>query len=831
MSDAWQRVGVWLARHGGLAIGAVVAVALVAGIGLPRLDFATGQDSYLNADTDVYRNNAEYQDLFGGQAMVTLFSAEDEGTTVVDLFGPEKNATMLELEEEIRDIEGVDGVVSPVSAIMFTENLVTPTVAGDPTSSPAGQILLRTQARAAETGDTEDADARLADALTTLERLNAVPEDQRTLENPVWVEFLLTDNAGNIRAALRPFFTFAPGVEPTLANATHAQMVTRMSGNASLETEGSASVAVVDAVDSRDFPGFSTVTTGAPIILNDINDYLQGGMLTLGGIAVIVMLVILAVAFRVRWRLLALAATLIGIVWIFGLLGFIGFELSLVTIAGLPILIGMGIDFSIQVHSRVEEEITLGHDRSPFGETLRNLGTPLVVAAAAAVIAFLCMQISRVPMVRDFGTMLAIGIAILLVVGVTVTTGALGVRERRSPTPEAAERSGITERIVMVLGSLPRVAAVPLVVLAAGVFTFGIVAEDAFEIESDPEKWVDQNSAAIGDLEQLREETGSSSELGVYIQTDDGVLTDELGEFATRLALDEIEQDPERLLTASSIYTTTFYLADVPGTEPIMPTGDDLQAVFDAAPPDVQTSLVAQDATSANLIFRVGPSSLEDRKEVVDRLEATVEPPPGVLVTPSGLAVVGVGLLENVTANRTELTYVALAAVALFLALRYLSIVRALLALIPVVMAVGASSLIVAAAGFKLSPLTTISGPLVIATCTEFSSLILARYLEERKHKRLSPDDANAVAGARTGKAFVASGLTTIGGFFVLVFAELPLLRDFGIIVTLNIAVALLSALVVLPPLLRLADPWMKLPEPLDGPGTPVEAAAEPSGT
>lgn len=104
-----------------------------------------------------------------------------------------------------------------------------------------------------------------------------------------------------------------------------------------------------------------------------------------------------------------------------------------------------------------------------------------------------------------------------------------------------------------------------------------------------------------------------------------------------------------------------------------------------------------------------------------------------------------------------------------------------------------------------LSPLTTISGPLVIATVTEFASLILARCLEERD-RGLSPEAASALAGAPTGKVFVTSALATVGGFAVLMFSALPLFRDFGAIVALNVAVALLAALVVQPPLLIWAD-------------------------
>jgi predicted RND superfamily exporter protein len=105
----------------------------------------------------------------------------------------------------------------------------------------------------------------------------------------------------------------------------------------------------------------------------------------------------------------------------------------------------------------------------------------------------------------------------------------------------------------------------------------------------------------------------------------------------------------------------------------------------------------------------------------------------------------------------------------------------------------------------KLSPMTAVGGPLVVAACTEFTSLILLRFVEERR-RGLEPQEAVEVAASRTGRAFVVSGLTAIVGVAVLSFSSLPLLRDFGRIVAVNVTFALLSALVVLPPMLIWAD-------------------------
>jgi predicted RND superfamily exporter protein len=70
----------------------------------------------------------------------------------------------------------------------------------------------------------------------------------------------------------------------------------------------------------------------------------------------------------------------------------------------------------------------------------------------------------------------------------------------------------------------------------------------------------------------------------------------------------------------------------------------------------------------------------------------------------------------------------------------------------------------------------------------------------------LPPRQAVDVTASRTGRAFIVSALTAVSGVAVIATSSLPLLRDFGIIVAMNVAVALLSALVVLPPMLVWAD-------------------------
>src|SRR5262249_38667655 len=153
--------------------------------------------------------------------------------------------------------------------------------------------------------------------------------------------------------------------------------------------------------------------------------------------------------------------------------------------------------------------------------------------------------------------------------------------------------------------------------------------------------------------------------------------------------------------------------------------------------------------------------------EVVREIRATVDPPEGVRAVPSGLAVVGVGLLDNLEANRVLLTYLAIGFVFAFLAIRLRSVVRALLSLVPVLIAVGTASLVAYALNLQLSPMTAVGGPLVVAACTEFTSLILLRFIEERG-RGLAPRAAVDVTAQRTGRAFIVSACTAVAGVAVI---------------------------------------------------------------
>jgi hydrophobe/amphiphile efflux-3 (HAE3) family protein len=784
----WGWLGLNLGKHWVVALltGAVLTIGL--GYGITKLQFSTSQSNYLNKSDQVYKDNVKYQDLFGGEAMLTLITM-NPGHTVAELFENGNLAQWVAVDAKLRASGYAETVVSPLTALQFNDALVQSSN-GNPANSVAGKILLETTARAKSATASQ---LRTVDAARTLSRLSAV-QGKHTLDNPQYLQFLLYDNQGHIR-------------KPLLANFPdqyHAQIVTRLHGNLSIQDEGTAADYIRNTTMQLHFDNATVVSTGASELLKNLNDYLTSGMATLAAIAIVIMALILLVLFSVRWRLLPLLIVVVGVVWAFGIAGYLGIPLTVVTIAGLPVMLGIGIDYSIQMHARIEEEVIIDRSEHPIQESARNLGPALLIVTFDAIFAFAALHFAKVPMLRDFGLLLAVGVAAICVNSIMGTLAVLGIREYKMPTKGRDYRTGPLGRLVVWLGSLPQGIAVWLAAASIVVFFAGITVEGRLVLQTDPQQWVNQKSQVIKDLDVVQKETGSSSELGVFVQSAN-VFNDKTVGFVDSFTREQLAAHPETLLTGSSIVEIVSDLIDVPGAPHLAPTGSDVRAAWDVAPRDIQDSTVSPTHTAMNVIFRTGPSNLTARAVVVREMRRTVNPPPGVRATPSGLAVVGVGLLDNLEANRILLTYLSIVFVFAFLAIRLRSLIRALLSLVPVLIAVGAASLFAFAFSLKLSPMTAVGGPLVVAACTEFTSLILLRFVEERR-RGSSPRQAVDVTAERTGRAFIVSALTAISGVAIIATSSLPLLRDFGSIVALNVAVALLSALVILPPILVWAD-------------------------
>jgi uncharacterized protein len=569
--------------------------------------------------------------------------------------------------------------------------------------------------------------------------------------------------------------------------------------------------------------GGDYIVTGAPVVAQDLTHALAGSILQLLLIGVVVMAIVLALVFRARLRLLPLAVALGAVAIAFGLMALVGAPLTMASIAVLPVLLGLGVDYAIQYQAR----------RSAL---------PMIATAALATAAgFLVLLLSPVPMVQGFGLLLVLGIATAFGLAITAGTailtlagrgtrdGALAASVRgagelvdglrdglaRALAP-AGRRLGAVGRAVLRAGLRRpgRVLALGLLVAAVG---WGL--DSRTEVVSDINRLVPQDLPAVRDLGALQRATGVAGEIDVIVEGAD--LTDPK-------VVEWMRSYQQGVLKAHGYSASrgcgeadlcpALSLPDLFRTAAAASTRQKVRALLDAVPPYFSQAVITSDRKTATLAFGIRLVPLDRQQKIIEDMRRRLKPPPGVTAEPAGLQVLAAQANDTLASPLRRLgTLVAgLLVVGLALLAVYRRWARAWVPLAPIALATGWSALVLWALGIPLNPMSATLGALVIAISTEFAVLLSARFREELGG---SDDVAGAIDRTyrSTGAAVAASGVTAIAGFAVLALSDVPMLRDFGLVTVVDLSVSLLGVLAVLPAVLVLAErragrvPWRRL--------------------
>ena len=309
------------------------------------------------------------------------------------------------------------------------------------------------------------------------------------------------------------------------------------------------------------------------------------------------------------------------------------------------------------------------------------------------------------------------------------------------------------------------------------------------------------------DLDALQRETGVAGEVDVLVEGADltnpkviAWMRNYQNDILLRHGYDASKGCTGQLCPALS-------LPDLFRTPELSATREQIRALLDTVPAYFSQAAITPDRRAAVLAFGLRLQSLESQHEVIEDMRSRLNPPPGVRATVAGLPVLAADANHALSdpLRRLLFAFAGLVAVALALFAVYRSWTRAWVPLVPIALATGWSALVLWLLGVPLNPMSAALSALVIAISTEFSVLLSARYRDERENGH-SPGDALERTYTSTGAAVLTSGVTAIAGFAVLIASDIAMLRDFGLVTVIDLAVSLLGVLIVLPAVLVLAE-------------------------
>jgi uncharacterized protein len=732
-----------------------VLVVAVTVVGLARLKVDTGIASFLPADDPALQAMEDRAASFGGDPVVVLVRSPQPR----QLFDDEDQlGRLIGLEGRLTHLPDVAEVYGPGTAInqvaISAQNLLAQ-ISGQ-RDALQGTAEQEARARGADPAAVAAAGQQATagfDQRYAALLVQALPAGLPTSRNPHFVDSVLFDGNGQPRtqwAAVVP----RPDTAAILVRP-----------KADLDQGGTQQlVAAINAtVGKAGLASAETTVSGVPAVTAELSHSVQQEFPLLGAVALVV---VGGLYFFVGWiarrraRLRPFAAALAGTALTLAVFGWIGRPVSLGVVAFLPILMGIGSDY-------------------PLYLTQPTRRRRVLVAAAAGAAGFAALALSPLPFMRELGLALAGGI---------VATGAVALAMRRwlgveEPTPTrltwgtASRAPGWAVRA-------------PALLVAVLIATGGWIALPRLPVEADPETLA-QGLPALTQAQHVEDVLGAAGEVSVVLRGPD-VLT------PAALAWDRSVDDLVDRAYADRLHpiTTASSLLAFLGPNP---TADQITSGAGLVPPYLASAVIRPDHQVSQQILGIQLQDVAAQRTLLDALRTDLPPPPpGYSADVAGLPVAVSHGYEGISQGRLLINLVAVAAAALVLVLGLRERADAGRAVLTMLLGTGWTMAVTWLISGQLNPLTVAIGALSAATATEFSVVLADAY--RRRRPWLLRSAALAASAA-------------VLGYCTLVLSDLAVLRQFGLLLAIGVALSFAAAALVVGVILPPARPTLPADE------------------
>ncbi len=200
------------------------------------------------------------------------------------------------------------------------------------------------------------------------------------------------------------------------------------------------------------YPEYNIERTGMTAIGRDEMDSVGPYTIAITLAAFVMIYLLLAWNFRsFVVPLMNLVPIVAGIVWTMGIIQLVFGSINLITSMIMVVLLGLGIDFTIHISTRFNEESSKGNDISDaLHKTIAGTGKGVTTGAVTTAVAFLAIMIADAKAVREFGFCAGTGVLLTLVASLVILPALLASREERVRKKKGVSRA----RGFAVLGSL-----------------------------------------------------------------------------------------------------------------------------------------------------------------------------------------------------------------------------------------------------------------------------------------------------------------------------------------------------------------------------------------
>lgn len=727
----------------------LLVITAFAGAGMLRLQVDTGIDSLIPAGDP---SRLVYQKVMGefGTDNKTIIYIKDQ-----NLWTPEKLARIEQLHFSIENIDGVSRVDSLFS--LHTLNGV------------AGKVVSRPLLLASPKTEEEALDAK-----------------KRALANPLYQGNFFS-NDGKVTAII-------------------VSVLDKDNGN---DFSRAFYTALEEQIKVHRAEFEHMVQVGPPRINAELKNSLYEDFVLLGPLSVVILVVSILIFMR-SWlsAMVPLVTSVLTIIWTFGMLGWVGIPLNILSamIPSLIIVIGSTEDTHMMAAflRGLAEGPAENSRREAIKYMAKHIGLPMILTVLTTTLGFASNLLSDIGLIQHFSiaatfAMLANGFITILVMPLMLSL----FGKHKNPV-SGKETKRMPDRIMSVFRYSQERFPISILVVTAVLCAFFIFQASKLYVTNDPLSYFPNDRPLIQDAKRIHEDLAGIKIFFISLKSKQGKAFQEPKNIQKLV-------DIQNFLDNQGVYDRSISLADhlkfinqefrgdsvkgsLPGTRQLV-----AQYLMFLHRGDLD-SYVSHDYRRANIVVRHNITDSHTLNRYIEELQEVIDQ----IVGPDMQSfIVGENLMVNSAAESLMVAQVkalALLMVLIFLimSIMFTSFKGGMIALVPAIIPIALMFGIMGYLDIPLNPGTAMVAVIAIGIAIDGTIHLLARYNELC---RRTSDYVEAVNNAVNDEAppLIVSSIALAFGFGVLIFSNFTIVAQFGALAAATMLFSIFANLLITP--------------------------------
>ncbi len=508
------------------------------------------------------------------------------------------------------------------------------------------------------------------------------------------------------------------------------------------------------------------------------------------------------------------------VVWGMGLLIGMGYTVhimsSMIPVFLMPIAVLDSVHILSDFYDRYPR---LKDRRAALRETVEELYTPMLYTSVTSAAGFASLMLADIPPVQVFGAFVAFGILAAFLLTLTLVPAAIVlIREERlqAVIGHMDSEGGRLGAVLQRFGRFAFDRAVPVALLAAVILGVGFWGVSRTVVNDNPVAWFpDDHEIRIADR-VLNRQLGGTYMAYLLIEGEEAGAIKRPDVMAYMEGLQRVlETDPEVGKTSSLadvIKQVSYVVHDAdPQLRKVPQAADELaQYLFlyetagDAGDLD---NFVDYDYRTANIWVQMKQGDNLEMARVVELVQAhlkTTPPPQGIALRWSGLTYINKVWQDEMVVGMMKAVLGGFVAVFVLMVILFRSLSLGLLSMLPLTFAITLSYALAAFTGKEYDMPMSVCSALTLGLSIDFAIHFVQRY--RHNLARLGGDlkAANDLVFGETARAIVRNALVIAVGFSPMALSPLGPYKTVGVFFALLMLFSALTALGLLPGLLKL---------------------------